>query len=423
MSERRRNRNVILGLCAFFLTGCGNTEDVEREYFDPAPLPGCEELDYAVCDVRDPACQKSLFECAACLRGDDAGKLPPIDYLTREEYRAMLEADAAGAEFPEPNHTEVTLHFLGLVEAGAFSRDKSLEFSANFPVGVYRSDQKRILLIEIDPAEKITPDSAIANVTLLHEFVHALQDRTASFPALYEAQPATVDAFLGLRSLVEGEARLLELFMMAALNGVSMEKIDWPLAFEGRIARAETALSEAPSPLLASLGIFPYDYGGLFIYHVREQKGQDGVRALFKAPPTSTLPALRSAEELPEIKVTPIAFEAPAAPEGVTLDNDTALGPWGVWLALYAHGRSREEARELALAWRGDHIFSYAGPEATTTMIWELTFADDSAAERVASALVLPSDIEWDVQRQGPRVHLRATNAVGTLKDWPPISP
>ena len=50
----------------------------------PVPLAGCEEFDYAGCDVREQACVENLSRIAACLRGSAPAALPSLSFASGE---------------------------------------------------------------------------------------------------------------------------------------------------------------------------------------------------------------------------------------------------------------------------------------------------------------------------------------------------
>src|SRR5688572_23427436 len=66
------------------------------------PVPGCETIDPAPCDVFDAACQTRLLALAACMRGSAPGALPPVSRMTEAEFVQLLTAELL-AEQPAPN--------------------------------------------------------------------------------------------------------------------------------------------------------------------------------------------------------------------------------------------------------------------------------------------------------------------------------
>src|SRR5690606_15524295 len=86
------------------------------------PVPGCEALDHTPCDIREATCQQRMLEIAACVRGSEAGRLPPVALMSKTAYAAYLEEQLAAEEpRPDPDHLERGLALLQLAAPGALS--------------------------------------------------------------------------------------------------------------------------------------------------------------------------------------------------------------------------------------------------------------------------------------------------------------
>src|SRR4051812_43226673 len=73
------------------LAGCGNDSSPSgADDAKPVPVPGCEAIDHAPCDVRAMSCQVRLGALAACLRGDQATDLPAAQVISEADFAAML---------------------------------------------------------------------------------------------------------------------------------------------------------------------------------------------------------------------------------------------------------------------------------------------------------------------------------------------
>ena len=84
------------------LVGCGSTDDEGASLGKPPryPVPGCESVDHAPCDVRTTSCQTRLLALAACLRGEEPGELPPISHMSEAQYAAYLNDLMAETDHP-----------------------------------------------------------------------------------------------------------------------------------------------------------------------------------------------------------------------------------------------------------------------------------------------------------------------------------
>jgi hypothetical protein len=396
--------------------GCG--EDDESS---PAgapklhPVVGCESIDPAPCDVDAPACQQKLLRLAACMRGSEPGEVPPVTHLTVDEYAASLEDEAAHAPPDDAAlHTDATLVLLGLAEPEALGADADISRAAASTLAFYREDSDDIVLIdhpEVDPIE--------SNGTLLHELVHALQDRESDLGAYRKAYfDAASDTALAADAIVEGEARFHEYVFDLSLLGYDPRNIDWRRFFDNIVAADESAFLDEPSPITVVPYVFPYDWGARYVDLA--WSGHQAMLDLLAAPPSTTHAMLSSIEGVTDDGFAAADFEAPVAPDAWSLAGEDELGAFVTFLMLQKPAGT-QEARDLALAWRGDHLFVYGGSEASgdrtsTAFVWSCDF--DSAAHATSAAGVLTGALgDVDVRATGSRVTV-AANDDGSELEW-----
>jgi hypothetical protein len=398
-----------LALVAFTLMGCGEDSDSPPASAPKLhPVIGCETIDPAACDVRSAACQKKLLALAACMRGSDPGELPPVTHMTADEYAASLEADAGTAEAPaDLPHLDATLALLGLAEPGALDPEASVMREASSVLAFYRDDSHDIVLIDQPDASAVDSSS-----TLLHELVHALQDRESDLTAYKQAHfDAPSDAFLAADAIVEGEARLHEDVYLLSLLGYDPQAIDLGGFFRNIVAADEPLFLDLPSPFLMAPYLFPYDWGARYVN--LGWSGHQSMLALLAAPPQTTHAILASAARITDDAFTPSDIAEPAAPEAWEAVSDDVLGSFATFLMLQKLAGT-EQARGLALAWRGDRLSVYAGSEAsgdrtTTAFVWSCELDDDAHASDVADLLQQGlSDIA--VRVSGTRVTVAAAD-------------
>jgi len=399
----------------FWLTACSaaEAEDPERTYI---PVPRCEAFEYAPCDTLQTECQRARLALAACLRGSEPGELPPVMLVTEVEYAAALQAQIA-AETPRPNpdHWERALSLLGLVETGAFQPSSVIMDQVKQIAGFYDFELQAITLI--DHGSPAT--DARSNMVLLHELVHALQDREENLASYSEAHIVSYDSYWAVASVSEGEAELHAHRYAASLSGLDPARIDWRDRFERRIAKGDTWTLQQPSPLLATRSAFPYHYGERLADFAWQAGGHEAVRALFADPPESTWVLMASTDERRE-PPTVVEPTPPAPPEGWMLDDYEVLGAWGVILALR---ESAEPFRGAALGWRGDSLAVYSGGSTTseTALVWQIEFTDDASATAIAGRLAV-SVRGLRVERNAARVTIAGATAPVSL-DWAFVEP
>jgi hypothetical protein len=379
------------------------------------PVPGCEAIDPAPCDVFSTECQTRLLALAACLRGSSPGPLPPVSFMTEREFAELLMAEFRAAEPPlNLGDLDAGLAMLGLVAPGAFAPSSMAATQASQVAGFYRDDVNDIVLVDHgSPANGIDVNGIDVNGTLLHEFVHALQDREQDLPTWFDAHTDTYDDTLAALSVVEGEARLHQTRFRVSLLGLDPMAVDWNKHFDRTVSLATQWVLEQPSPYLASYMAFPYEYGARLLFPRFTERGPQAVMDLFASPPAGTRALLDPGNDavLPGWP-TPVA---PSPPAEWTLTHEMTLGTWATLLFL-ARAGSFTDPRVQALGWRGDRLWIYGGLGAAigaTTSVWRIAFADDATASIVAQGLTP----RFNVQQSGPEV-LIAVTSLGLPLDW-----
>jgi len=351
------------------------------------PVPGCEAIDHTPCDARDLSCQTRLFALAGCLRGEDPGPLPPITVLSEADFAAMLTMEAA-MRAPQPHLAtwDWALSSLKLIEPGGLAVDTMISQSAKWVLGEFRSDPRKEILV-IDHGADFDAESA--SPVLVHEMVHALQDREVDLMQFETTFDKSDDASLAARSIVEGEARMHETRYRASVLGLDPAEIDWPRRFENAVALDEKYLLMEASPLTATSRAFPYEWGARYVYNRWAQGGMDGVHGLFLAPPVTTRVLMASVEVDVDPEPAPAAAPLPSPPVGWTALDTATLGAWGLFLAMTeaTPGAIRSDVETLALSWRGDGVGIYEGPAGATAVVWHIDMGSITSAAQVASLL------------------------------------
>jgi hypothetical protein len=151
-----------------------------------------------------------------------------IDVLSESTYAAMVVAG-----FNEPEASTIAFHraltAFGLAPANLPSAMTIAQRVTANTLGLYRATEKRIIIIDHgEPA-----DSVQSNLTLLHEFIHALQDSDhdlVNWPA--GAPWNSFDSSLARRALVEGEARFYEYRAAVPFLGLDIAEADFESALQ-----------------------------------------------------------------------------------------------------------------------------------------------------------------------------------------------
>lgn len=343
-------------------------------------LPECPQLDHRVCDTRDAACQQRLLALAGCVYG--VATTPQVPVRVVSEQQLINELNTGSNEDPSPEetadlrHVERTFVDLRLVQAGELTKGggSAAQIVASID-GVYQNAERGIALVD----RGATHNDAEHDALLLHEFVHAIQDAEQGLSAWREQYSISTDSTLSLRSVIEGQATYAQFRVLLAMTGRDVGGVDWNRTLRSFRDQLVGDAFDDPSPYFASITTFPYAYGAASAY----QSWSDH-QAQFAAPPLTTLEVLS--------RDAGVAFDPPAAldleaptPDGDFrfIDTDT-LGAFQLALSAHQLGVDPDTALDLALAWRGDALWMYGGPDEQTVWMWMLQLGDPQHANAFA---------------------------------------
>jgi hypothetical protein len=394
------------------LLGCSGEEDPTESLAGELPfypVPGCESVEHAPCDVRAEACQTQLLAMAACLRGSESVELPPIEMIDKAEYARRLREGLGTAARPDPDHEEAAFVLLRLIPVDGFGTEALVAEAVDFVGGFYDSDTQAITLVDAGSDLTARDWSAL----MVHEFIHYLQDKQLSLAAWREHYRASEDTWFALRALVEGEAQFHQLRYVASLSRFDPARVSLDAFFASRISQDEIELVQSNSAYLVAPYRFPYDWGGRYVGHAWRMAGHAGVHERFADPPTTThaLMASETGVYVPEFE--PTTPQGPlAVPAEWALTHEHQLGALVTFLALGQRTSDPELSRALALAWRGDRLFVYgAENDDTTAVVWRIDFADETSAQLAAAVFSSPA------RAVGTRVTVALTDGRFAL-DW-----
>lgn len=386
--------------------GCGDGSSTTTTRL--RPVRSCEHIEHAPCDVRAAACQQRLFELATCLRGDQSGALPPVTVMSEADFGAMLAAEAALR--PEPAHLAArdwAWSTLELTAPGALT-PKSLTSEWTKAIwGQYTPKTKDIIIV--DHGDNLSDDSV--SPVLLHELVHALQDREIDLTKLDDSIVWTQDASLAAHAVVEGEARMQETRYRAALAGYDVEDADLMKHFDNAVIRDQEIVLKDESPWTASRLRFPYEWGARYAYDTWKMGGMGAVHARLLAPPTTTRVLMASVDRPLDPEPAPAPPAAPTVPAVWGDAGSDTLGAWALFLTLAMNAPAQvPQAETLALAWRTDALWLYerAAPNAGTAFAWRIELADEASASRLSAFVAALG--KYDTRSSGTTVVITKTS-------------
>ena len=273
-------------------------------------------------------------------------------FKTREELAAFLKEDLE-EDLDEVQKVQEVLRLLELIPADADLTELILELYSEQVVGFYDSGEEELFLIGEQQDELAVQDE----ITLAHEFVHALQQQHYDIDSLLESAEENADAASALRALVEGDAVVTEL--QYSSQHITRERIQ---AYLNGAADGFSVFDSSPYFLQQDL-LFPYVEGLTMVFALRAPLAWDGVDNAYSRPPASTEQVLHPekyvAGEAPEVVVLPDA--AAAMGEGWEEVYGNVMGEF--FLRTYLETRlGQGTAGPIAQGWGGDRYALLSGP-------------------------------------------------------------
>jgi len=354
------------------------------------PLDECPDLDYSACDTLKPTCQTQLQKLAACIYGVTAPSKVPVRLLTERELLDELETERDAPEAPEapdaPHpadaaavpHLERALVDLKLLRAGELTNSGDfLAQTVKRRSSVYRGEKQGIVLID----RGVPQDSVEMDALLVHELVHAIQDAQYDLDTWRPQYPSNPDTALALGSVTEGQATFVQYRAWAAMSGRDANFIDWRTTFiKLRQQLLNSALAD-DSPYFASDATFPDGFGATLASAAWQLTGPGYHADQFASPPLTTLDVIAHSlhREVPSFDDAP--FQTPLVTDDYSVAEDTVLGAFLLELAAHQLGDDNTDPLALPLAWRGDKLSVYAGPNDETAWLWQIQVDDDATAQ------------------------------------------
>lgn len=353
--------------------------------------------------MRTPACVDELAQIALCMRGEEAaGPRPPVSFASEDEARELLLDSLSQAPAHDPDYFETVLTQLGLSAPHALTPAVSAARLAARWAAFYRHDVGDVVVINHAASTEVL-DPLASEALVLHELVHALQNRQRSLDDFARTYQTDSDGSLRGSSVIEGEAQLYEQRFHAALSGVDVSAIDWRQQLASQREAAELALFAEPDLYSASFLHVPYAHGSEYVARLWEEGGPARVRELLETPPRDMQQILAQLWGDMSGALAPQPLEPLAvSPRDATLETWSTLGAWGVYLFCRPKLESAEAARQLALNWRGDRLEAFSFGEQGIAGRWSIEFADAAAASRLLAALA--AEPSWRTHQQGTRL-------------------
>jgi hypothetical protein len=199
----------------------------------------------------------------------------------------------------------------------------------------------------------------MAEATLFHELVHALQDQTWNLKANAKYKPGEGDLSFARSALAEGDATSSMLDPLLAKNGVRTLDIPDDKAEQLILGAATQAGPKATPAIMQHSLVAPYATGLRFVNALRRKGGWSAVNEAWAAPPKTSEQILHQAKfatHEPALDVK--APTAVALGPGFQVKDEDTNGELGFALMFdeFTGKKTPGKGREAARDWGGDRM-------------------------------------------------------------------
>ena len=216
---------------------------------------------------------KNVEETRGLTRTEDI----PVNFLSREKFERKLTKELLTLGDEEYAYKEeILLQTLNLIESDVNLFDLLTAMYLENILGFYDTETKEVYLIT--ESETITP---LLELTLAHEFAHALQQQHFDIRTLSEKVKGNNENETSLLALIEGDAVHVELkYLDDYLNKKDRKDV---------LKNVDTKQSERNTPVvLEKIMLFPYVDGLSLVENILNKSNLSGLNAAYTRPPTST---------------------------------------------------------------------------------------------------------------------------------------
>ena len=350
-----------------------------------------------------------LYKQLATLKGvASPGAPPPVLIRSREETRRFIEQELDRRY----SAARVEQERKGMVAWGLIPPDYDLRRLfvdlMEEQVAAYYDPRSKVMVL----GDWLTADEQQAS--LMHELVHALQDREISLDAFITPHPGQSDQLLARQALMEGEAVALTLELMLNAQGADLASLPDLGSLRGMVAGgAGSAIAIAPK-FLRDLLLFPYLDGLTFVHQFRKRQPWSAMTGLYRDPPRSTTQIMNPDKRL-ATREDPVGLTLPdlgTLTPGAKVVTEDELGEFALGAVLGIH-LGEQAGRSAAAGWRGDRYRVWEDSDGRLMIAYLLAME----SERVASAFALIYTKVLDKRHPGV-VGKRLAGQTGALVSW-----
>ncbi|MDH3652891.1 MAG: hypothetical protein OEN21_01355 [Myxococcales bacterium] len=366
--------------------------------------------------VARPATQKERAAVEDLIRAAESVrqlKLRRRVMIEIEDGDAIAQSLRSQIEEEEIERARLVYGALGLLDAEEDLYSMFAGVLGEQVIGYYDPDTGRLVIrddVMAGLAGSFGPEQAQeAQLVLVHELVHALQDQRLGLGESYQKERAA-DADNAFRAVVEGDATLAMLAEALRQQGIPLSAATAGIQQMGdyvdldALVRGEK-LDDAPAILRVTL-VAPYLRGLQFMAAVQGRGGWPAVNNAHRRPPLTTEQVLHPDKYFARERAEPIEIpkcQALVAAGFDRIEEDT-LGE--LELSVYlGQGRASGTHEQAAAGWAGDQLAVYQRNEKTAVIWWTSWDSELDAQEAFAAARsVSPKDSSARVERKGRAV-------------------
>ena len=350
-----------------------------------------------------------LFDQLAELRGiASPGQPPPVLVRSRSDNRRFIEQEMNRRYSKDQLEAERKSMVAWGVLPAEYDLQRLFLDLLEEQVSAYYDPLGKIMVV----GDWLPPEQQRA--ALMHELVHALQDRELPIDAFIAPDPGHGDRLLTRQALIEGEAVALTFDLLLKPQGTDISRLPDLSMTQGLIATSAggPVIDKAPK-FVRDLLLFPYVEGLGFIYQFRRRQPWAAMSAIYKDPPRSTSQILHP-EKYFDTREDPLSVAIPDLSRllpGTQLVSDDDLGEFSLGAVLALHLGDTEGPR-AALGWRGDRYRIWEDAAGRFTIAYRVIVAEQQMAAALASQL------RASVERRHPALTGRASVRAGGLVTW-----
>ena len=224
-----------------------------------------------------------LYQQLAALKGIASPGPPPVLLRSRAENRRFIEREMARRYSPAVLEAErKSMVAWSMIPPDYDLRRLFLDLLEE-QVSAYYDARGKVMVV----GDWLPPEQQRA--ALMHELVHALQDRGLPLDTFIAPDPGHGDRLLARQALIEGEAVALSFDLMLKPQGMDVSGLSDLSMAQGLIVSSAggPVTSKAPK-FLRDLLLFPYVEGLGFVYQFRKRHPWSDMSAVYRDPPRST---------------------------------------------------------------------------------------------------------------------------------------